>query len=388
MGQELVYYRNTLSVFRAGFYADAAHINPIIPVNSDYPKYSIYNPDGVEILSGVGSSGVGSGEWQAQLVLDQDLPLTTPSTRYKISWTMVNANSQQFESTTEFEVLDAVVSEPESREQKYVALAGSTTRIKLTLPYQPSELAFKVFQGNDQQTPIFEVSAADLTKVPNGNQYTYYADLPGNLLFINAKYAVIWRIRETETDTEQFAFQSLTAVGSATLNAITSMRMLIDKFQKRLGSIQAYEDSDIVEYLERGAELLNGTFPISSWAIGYVPPQLNVFHIILSAWYALNAQQLLEIDLGFDFSGQSVTLNYDHASALADVMSRWQDYIEKNLSAAKMSILNSTGSVGTSAGRGFRLTQSMTWRVASLGTSGNMNSNSVMGQMNTLGLLW
>lgn len=388
MSQDLAYYRNTLTTFRIGFYSDAAKINPIIPVNSDYPRYSIYNPDGVEILNGVGSQGVGSGEWQAQLILDSDLPLTTASTRYRITWVMVNANSQQFESSTEFELLDAVVSEPEGREQKYITLAGAGTRLKLTLPFQPDDLSFRVYQGNDQQNPVFGANAGDLTRVPNGNQYTYYADMPGNLLLINAKYAIVWKIRETPTDTEQFTFQSLTSVGSATLNAITSLRMLIDKFQKRLGTIQAYEDSDIVEYLERGAELLNGTFPITSWGIGYVPPQLNVFHIMLSAWYALNAQQLLEIDLGFDFSGQSVTLNYDHSSALADVMSRWQDYVEKNLTPAKMSILNSKGSVGASAGRGFRLTQSMTWRVASLGTGGNLNSNSIIGQMNTLGLLW
>lgn len=388
MNNDLVFYRNALSTFRAGFFGDVAQTVPIVPINSDYPKYSIYNPQGVEILSGTGSPGVGAGVWQAQLMLDENLELTTPEDRYKITWIMVNINNQQFNFSQEFELFDVVVSEPENREQKYVTLAGQTVRIKITLDSEPDDLGVAVFQGNDQNNVLFSAPKTLLTKVRNGNEYTFFVDMPGTLTANNQKYSIIWKIRRTVTDTEQFAFQSMSAIGPATMNLITSVRMLIDKFQKRLGTVQAYEDSDIVEYLERGNELLNGQFPLTYYGFATVPSALNVYHIMLSSWYALNAQQLLEIDLGFDFSGQSVTLNYDHASALADVMGRWKDYIDTNLGAAKMAILNSTGSVGTSAGRGYRFTQNMTYKVASLGTSGNMTANSILGQMNTLGLLW
>lgn len=388
MSNDLVFYRNALSTFRVGFYADVAHTTPIIPINSDYPKYAIYDPNGVEILAGTGSAGVGVGMWQAQLMLDENLLLTTPEERYKIKWQMVNANNQQFESSQEFELFDQVVSEAEEREQKYITLAGQEVRLRLTLDHEPDDLGVAFFQGNNDTNVIFSAPKTAISRVRNGNEYTYFVDLPPGTTQMNTDYSVIWKIRRTATDTQQYSFQSLRAIGPATLNLITSLRMLIDKFQKRLGTVQAYEDSDIVEYLTRGSELLNGNFPLTNYSYSTMPGQLSVFHILLSAWYGLNAQRILEIDLGFDFSGQSVTLNYDHQSALADVMGTWQDYIKENLTAAKMQVLNSQGSVGTSAGRGYRYTQNMTYKVASLGTSGNVTAQSVIGQMNTLGLLW
>ena len=388
MSNDLIFYRNALSTFRVGFYSDVAHTIPVVPINSDYPKYAIYDPNGVEILSGTGSAGVGIGVWQAQLMLDENLLLTTPEERYKIKWIIVNANNQQFESSQEFELFDQVVSEPEEREQKYITLAGQEVRLRLSLTHEPDDLGVALFQGNNDQNVIFSAPKTSLTKVRNGNEYVFYVDLPANTTMLNTDYSIIWKIRRTPTDTQQYTYQSLRAIGPATLNLITSLRMLIDKFQKRLGTVQAYEDSDIVEYLTRGSELLNGNFPLTNYSYSTMPGQLSVFHILLSAWYALNAQQILEIDLGFDFSGQSVTLNYDHAGALSDVMGKWQEYVSTNLTAAKMQILNAQGSVGTSAGRGYRFTQNFTYKVASLGTSGVVTPNSVIGQMNTLGLLW
>ncbi len=387
---DLIFHRNALSIFHAGFFSDAARTIPVSPINADYPKYSIYDTAGVEILNGVGSVGIGAGYWQVQLVIDEQYHLTKPDERYKIIWTMVNANNQQFNFEQEFELFEPALSEPEDREQKYISMAGTDVRLRISLQAIPDSISVAVFQNMDQQSPIFVANSSQLMRAStaNSNEHVFYIDLPGGLTNINYKYSIVWKVRRTPTDTESFTYQVLTTVGAYTLNLITSVRMLIDKFQKRLGTVQAYEDSDIVEYLERGMELLNSSFPLTNFQIGATPGALNVFHIMLSSWYALNAQQLLETDLGFSFSGQAITLDYDHASQLSDVMGRWKDYIDANLTQAKTQILNQQGSVGTSAGRGMRYTQTMTWKVASYGTTGQMSPNSLMGQMNTLGLLW
>lgn len=387
---DLIFYREQISTFGVGFFADAARTIPVAPINSDYPKYSITDSSGVEILSGVGTNGAGMGYWQAQLVIDEQYSLTKPDERYKISWTMVNSNNQQFNYEQEFELFEPALSEPEDREQKYISMAGTTVRLRISLESLPDDINLAVFENMDQQLPIFNATKTQLTRVssPNSNSHVFYIDLPGNLTNVNYKYSIIWKIRNTPTDTEKFTYQIMTTVGAYTLQLITSVRMLIDKFQKRLGTVQAYEDSDIVEYLERGMELLNSSFPLTNFQIGSSPGALNVFHIMLSSWYALNAQQLLETDLGFSFSGQAITLDYDHASQLSDVMGRWKDYIDSNLTQAKTQILNQRGSVGTSAGRNMRQNQIMTYKVASYGTTGLLSPNSVIGQMNTLGLLW
>lgn len=305
---DLIFYRQIVSVFNIGFFSDALSTTPVVPINSDYPKYSIKNPSGVEVFSGVGSPSVGAGYWKAQIIIDDQNELTSPDERYSIEWTMVNSSNQQYSITERFELFDNLVSEPENREQKYIVMVGSDARLRLTMDMIPDDLNISVYQGMDQQNPIFSAPKTSLTRIKDGNSHVFYIDMPANLIGINQKYSVVWKFRRSVFDNEQYAYQVITAIGSYTLNLIQSVRMLIDKFQKRLGTVQAYEDSDIVEYLERGMELLNAQFPLTGFSVGNTPGALNVFHVMLSSWWALNAQQLLETDLGFNFCIDENTL--------------------------------------------------------------------------------
>jgi intein/homing endonuclease len=84
--------------------------------------------------------------------------------------------------------------------------------------------------------------------------------------------------------------------------------MLIDKLQKRLGVIQAYEDSDLVEYLTRGAELVNSGYPTTYFGYATMPQMLTVHHLLFSGWYALQAQGLLSTEVSFSFCVDENTL--------------------------------------------------------------------------------
>jgi hypothetical protein len=70
-----------------------------------------------------------------------------------------------------------------------------------------------------------------------------------------------------------------------------------------------------------------------------------------SSWYGLNAQDLLETELKYDFSGQIDTFSVDHNSGIEAVIGRIWDYFTTQLSTMKTQIRRTHQKVGTRATR-------------------------------------
>ena len=85
-------------------------------------------------------------------------------------------------------------------------------------------------------------------------------------------------------------------------------------------------------------------------------------------------------------SGQTVTLDFDQASGLADLASRWQEFLSTTLSPAKMALIRRNSPVGTVAGRQFRLTDINLFTFKTSSMQGG--TNQILSQMTTLGLLF
>ena len=111
--------------------------------------------------------------------------------------------------------------------------------------------------------------------------------------------------------------------------------------------------------------------------------QFNSFILLGAAWYALNAQYLMEVDLGFAFSGQTVTLDYDHAPMLAEAINRFKDYLDNAVSPAKLSFIRATSSVGVFAGKpmGFRALHRFTFPLQSF------QSGDIIQTLSNIGIL-
>lgn len=384
-----IFYRNETSNFQVSFFADVANTIPLIPIDVGlYPAYTIYDLNNVAIQSGIGNAYVSPGTYKVDFLVPADAPLSYDDKRWRIEWQIVTDSNRQVDFVEEFDVRDLAITASKHREQKYITLSGKDFRSILRLTKRPAEVNLDVFLSGSENKIVNNVSVTggQIIEVVEGDSYIYYYDIPGSVLQGNTGYSMIWNIRETATDITQFIYQNLSTVTPNVLEQITSVRMLIDKFQKRLGSYQSYEDSDINEYLKRGSELVNSSYPTTYYQFGYLPTTLNTFIIMMASWYGLQAQGLLEVDLGFSFSGQTVTLDYDHSGAIADIAGRWSEYVEKNLAPAKMSLVRRSSPVGTVAGRGYRYSDmyNLTYKVASWkGGPGN-----IMSQMNHLGLLW
>lgn len=391
-----IHSRSELARFHVSFFKDAGLTQPVVPLDAgEYPAYAIYNPDNICVFKGVGEPFGGAGNYQVKYKIPDDAILSNDTKRWRIEWFMVSDDNRQFTYKQEFDVIDTAVTASDHRELKFITIAGKDFRAIFRLTFEPDFLQLDVSRGGFDATVMSATySPATATTGPikmvnDGDSKVFYCDIPGSLIsIVGSEYNLLWSVRPTVTDTTQFAVNHLYTVNAYIMSLATSLRMLIDKFQKRLGTVQAYEDSDLVEYLQRGAELLNSSYPTTQYSIFSIPGPLRVFHILAAAMYGLNAQQLLEIDLGFSFSGQSVTLDYDHASQIDGVIGRWQTYISENLPAAKMGIVRATSPVGTFAGRMYRYNSinNYTYKVASQ-AGANANAG-IIGQLNHLGLLF
>ena len=384
-----VFLRGETAKFVVHWYEDAGRTVPMVPLDSaKYPMYTIYDPNNEAIQNGVGVPEITAGRYKTEYIVPYDAPLSNDVSRWRIEWTMISVDNRQVDFVEEFDLKDTVITASETREQKFITLYGSPYRAILRLSEQPYEVGLDVFVANNLNQKVVDnvTTAFGVKSATDGDSIVYYYDIDASVLSKGCNFAIIWKTRNTVIDPQQFVYQNLTVITPKTLSLITCLRMLIDKLQKRLGIVQAYEDSDIVEYLSRGAELVNSVYPTTFFGFQTMPGALTVHHLLFSGWYALQAQGLLATELGFSFSGQTVTLEHDQSSGLADVAGRWQEFLSTNLPAAKMALVRRNAPVGTVAGRQYRITDVNLYTFKTSSIQGG--TNQIISQMTTLGLLF
>lgn len=375
--------RGELTKFRASFFIDDAKTMPIIPIDPLlYPSYRIVDINGMTVQSGVGVQEALNGYWLTEFQVAKDAPLAYNKQRWRIEWSIVSNDNRQIEFTEEFDVRDVIVSANTNREIKTIALAGKPHLVTTRMTVQPFRLSLDVLQGNAQIITTKNYPN-DIQFRVDGDSYVFYYTIPAGILSCNTGYSLLWSVQECASSTVDFEFQNVWSVSPFSFQAMSSLRMLIDRFQKRLGRVQAYEDSDLFEYLMQGLSVINGWYPTTTFISDQLPGPIHHFWILASAWYALNAQYLLETDMAFNFSGQTVTLDYDHTSALDTAMGRMMSHLNDHLTPAKMAVVRAGTPVGVFAGKPIRLNalHNFTYRLQSF------NSGGVVDLLSKIGLL-
>jgi hypothetical protein len=395
--------RGVSQVFRIGFFTDGSKTTPLIPKDPlVYPSYEILDPNGVAVQTGVMQSSGGIGEYSTTWSVPEDATLSTANSRYQFKTFIVTTTNEQAELTHEFDVQDVVVTATEDRSQSVISLVNRELRLQiqrteridldnagsLTLEVMLSSTANtagSVPIGPGGTTTIVTLTDGQIQEIPYGDSFIYYYDIPANILTqANRPYVALWSMRQNAVATAETQFQLIRTVDGQILNLSVQLRQLIDKFQKQRGRVQAYEDSDMIEYLDRGLEIINLTYPITSWQMSFAGgSQFAAFILLGAAWYGLNAQYLMEVDLGFAFSGQTVTLDYDHAPMLAEAINRFRDYLDTAVAPAKVGFIRANSSVGTFAGKpmGFRSLYRFTYPLQSFA------SGDIMQTLSNIGLL-
>lgn len=385
-----IFLRGETANFIVNFFEDAAGTIPAIPLDvSMYPAYEIFDIDNNVVQSGIGTPEVSPGRYKTDFIVPPTAPLSSDLGRWRIEWTMVSTTNRQVDYVEEFDIKDTVITASETREQKFITLAGENYRAMLRLPEVPNQVSLNIFNSVSDIKLASAVSGGGtggIQEAADGDSIVYHYTFPASKQGMNCFFSLVWGVENSIIEPLSFHYQALTAITPSVLNFITSLRMVVDKLQKRLGTVQAYEDSDLVEYAIRGQELVNSVYPTTFYGFGSLPQTLTVYHVLFSAWYALQAQRLLNVELGFNFSGQTTTLDFDQASGLSDVADSWNSFIQENMAAAKQGIIRASSPVGSVAGRQYRYNSlgSFTFKIASY----PQGANNMIGQLQTLGLLW
>lgn len=400
--------RGETTQFRVGFFADDAKTIPLSPLSPDYPAFVIIDPSGTPIQSGVGTLR-SPGNYAVDFLVPKDaplsyfqrapqqyndqgqgMPLTADGGRYRIEWTIVTVENYQVQFVEEFDVRDQAVTQSHSRELKYLTMAGDPVRLLYRTTVLPYKTTLKLIVRGDDSNPVVNPSLdfsligdykGDIQYAKDGDSYVLFYDLPAGVTQKNTAYIALWNIMETQFSVPVTEFQIVTAISSSVLPVITALRMLIDRFQKRLGRLQAYEDSDLLEYIANGLRMTNLSYPTTSFRLDQIPDDLLTHVTLAAAWYGLQAQSILETDLSFNFSGQSVTLSVDRASALDGAASKLMDWYNSSIAPAKMAYVRKSRGIGTVAGRAYNYRQmyQYVYRISSMGSDGLLNTLTKIG---------
>jgi hypothetical protein len=360
----LTLLRKQSHVFRNAFFADEAETVPLIPLDaSRYPSFQVVDINGQIVQAGLATLDGQPGHYRVEFFVAADAPISNDDRRWRLEWLFVDQNNRQFEKTTEFDVRDVDVTVTPVRDIKLIALCDQPFRLFIREVQRPYSISMNLTNtgGEDAlgSTVVWPGSGAIgeelLTEVIDGETYVYYFDVPANTFSAGVTYQAVYQIRKSLASIAEHAFQVIEVPPTVALQYFPALRMCIDKYQKRRNLLQAYQDSDIYEYLTRGLELVNGWHPVTSFQMTSVPGPLVPYWLMAGQLWGLNAQFLLETDLSFDFSGQTVTLNYDHTGNIDTAISRATDFIREGLGPAKTAIYRRQAGVGVSAGRPYRV---------------------------------
>ena len=135
------------------------------------------------------------------------------------------------------------------------------------------------------------------------------------------------------------------------------------RIQKKLGLVTAYDNELLLECLQRGVDMVNGYWPPSTWSITQVPQALSIYSIIAGCWWALESQRILYAETNLNFSGQTVTLEYNPGADIESAMQGLKDTLDNRLSAQKKNVIRSSRAVGSVATRPYRYRSSLVFKI-------------------------
>lgn len=356
------------ATFEADFFDDAPdNTVAAVPVDpSSEPRYTIVSPSGVQMNSGVGVPGSAPGRWTATWSVPPDAELSTQSNKWTIYWSMETASSRQLQKELAFDVIELRTPDTleDLRSNSYMVYQGKKTRIVLRLPKEATEITVDVYPSTSVDNPCPEETAIFSGTVPGGtinlveeqNLFAYWADTP--LLTAPGEYQVVWNYRHTVASPEETVVQRLFVAPPVFWNIAKSLSKLIDKLQKKAGTIQAYTDDDLYEYVTRGIGMLNGVNPATAWTMTQFPYTSMTVSFLLkaAALWAMDAQQLLAGELAFSFSGQQVTLDVDQTNVYSDMAQRLIDNLfgdgKGSWTSAKVDIMRQASPIAVVGNRG------------------------------------
>lgn len=353
---------------------------PLVPEDlSNYPAVSITDSSGTIIESGVAVS-LGDGRWRYQSLIPVDAQLSTDSDPWRIDWLLAAVGGRQVQLGQNFAVIDSFALTPTDRAYTSLVMLGMSDRLMVKYRSPQSDIQLNLM---DQNGCIYSATSQIETAFVDG-WYAYYWNSP--VWTQEGQYLATWSSRANLLSPPQTLVQVIRVPPIAFWHLQPSLRMVIDKVQKKAGHVQSYSDSDMWEYIQRGSDVINSTGPIiTNWPFPIIAgtPVLQSYLVAAAAWWGLQAQFIGEVDIGsWSSSGQTVSLDVDRTGGYDSAISKLNDYITNQLPTTKKGLLRQ-GSVGSAAVRPISYRERWPARM----NGGGMRGNNVGSESVTIPLL-
>lgn len=314
---------------------------PFPPTNAKYPTYAITDPNGEVVREAVGTN-IGGNTFTATYIIPSD----AEAGQYSVKWVCLSKNNRQVERESNFEVGNDAVEE--ILDSMLVGINNKPNRLGISLPYTPHEFKVEVYDASDAIVHSADLTSG-LSSTTFGGMKYYYVDITLPI----GSYNILYSHRRTPIDIEVNDFASLRVVSIKTLKHMQSLRIMIDRFNKRADAPQAYKDSDILEFLDKGLQMINSWHPAFQPNLTYdIIQGFEPFLMCAAAVWGLQSQFLLETDLAFNFSGASTSLDYDRTSNIDSAYSKALEFLNNNLTKAKTAAMYSSSANGIGSGLG------------------------------------
>lgn len=350
------------------FFYDEAETQPVQPLDpQSWPTYRIVDPSGSIVAQSVAASSGLPGYWKIGWSVPRTAQITGPMKRYQFNSVMVDTQGRQFETTMEFDVVESAITAQNPMLQQFMTFMGQPLRLIFNNTVRPNQLSVGFFAKGNDVSPLFNaVYPADIQEIDDGaGGFTYYVDTP---VIANAgAYSALWSCRDTPISQLDYEHQVVQVISTTTMHRINSIRMYIDKLQKKLGLVFAYSNEDLLEYLTQGTNLINSYNPPTVFNYNAPPAQLEALIILASVWWGLNAQRILFAETNLNFSGQTTTLEYNPGADLESAMSSIKEVLDNNTPKMKKNLFRWSSGVGSIATRPYRFRSNLVFPV-SMGT--------------------
>lgn len=332
------YVRGTQAIFSAEFFDfDGAAMTPADP--ESWPAVTIRDPDSTVQVTGVGLK-IQDGKYQFTWFVPVAGTLTAEGTSWVIDWSFVTSNGHTKQYSEKFGVVDRIEATPEERSHTYLTNDGGTIRATIRCERSLDEVTLTLKTATGSPLYVINGKATNTTQsdpnnpnrlineVAQDGEYLYYYDV-GPLTA--GEYQLHWNTLESVVGERNIVVQIVRAAPDLFWHYNAELRTLIDKLQKSQEHVQAYTDADVYSYVKGGVDILNFYNPPTDFVLHDIPLQgsrgLRTALIYCSAVHAINSQQILEVELQFDHSGQTVTLNYNHD--YSGVLSNFQAVLDR-----------------------------------------------------------
>jgi hypothetical protein len=160
-------------------------------------------------------------------------------------------------------------------------------------------------------------------------------------------YVLVIRYRFDESQRYETRIIKIKVVTTMYFSILPEIRLLIDKAQKSVNKIQGYSDASILMAMDMSVDFFNEYPPVTHFCAEALMGNWRMLFIYGAVIWALKSQLVLEIDLSFDYSGQTISLQYDHKGDISSYIQQLLEEYRGFMDKVKTHIALDAASIGT-----------------------------------------